>query len=502
MILSKENLINVKAEGVVMPPANVFALPEKVLQFGTGILLRGLIDDFIDKANRKGIFNGRIVVVKSTSTGGTDAFATQNGLFTQLIKGIDNGNKVDEIIINSSISRVLSASEEWDEILKVAASKDLQVIISNTTEVGITLLEDDKVSATPPKSFPGKLLAVLLKRYETFNGSIDSGLVIVPTELIVDNGNKLKGIVKQLAVNNHLSTDFINWIDTANDFCNSLVDRIVPGKPSTEDKKKAEALLGYSDDLMIMSECYRLWAIETSREKSREILSFSKADEDGVVIVDDINKFRELKLRLLNGTHTFSTGLAIVGGFTTVKEAMASETFAKFITNIANNEMAPAILNNNITLTDAHLFVGKVLDRFRNPFIEHQWISISMQYTSKMKMRNLPILQKYFAANQTPPVYMSLGFAAYILFMKSNRNEDGKYVGNLNGKDFIITDDYAGALSDYWNNPDIDTVVNLILKDEGIWGVNLTSFSSFATQVKNQLESLINKGFDITVREL
>jgi len=342
----------------------------------------------------------------------------------------------------------------------------------------------------------------LLKRYETFGGRLDSGLVIVPTELIVDNGNKLKGIVKQLAVNNHLSTDFINWIDTANDFCNSLVDRIVPGKPSAEDKKKAEELVGYSDELMIMSECYRLWAIETSREKSKQVLSFSKADAEGVVIVDDINKFRELKLRLLNGTHTFSTGLAIVGGFTTVKEAMADDTFAKFITNIANNEMSPAILNNNITLTDAHLFVSKVLDRFRNPFIEHQWISISMQYTSKMKMRNLPILQRYFAANQTPPVYMSLGFAAYILFMRSNKNEEGKYVGNLNGKDYIITDDYAGALSDYWKNPDIDTVVNLILKDEGIWGINLTSFSSFAAQVKNQLESLISKGFDTTVRAL
>ena len=249
MILSKENLVNVKAEGVFMPPANVFILPEKVLQFGTGILLRGLIDDFIDKANRKGIFNGRIVVVKSTNTGGTDAFATQDGLFTQLIKGIDNGDKVDEIIINSSISRVLSASEEWEEILKVAASKELQIIISNTTEVGITLLEDDKVTASPPKSFPGKVLAVLLKRYETFGGSLDSGVVIVATELIVDNGNKLRDIVKQLAVNNNLSADFINWIDTANDFCNSLVDRIVPGKPSAQDKKNAEELLGYSDEL-------------------------------------------------------------------------------------------------------------------------------------------------------------------------------------------------------------------------------------------------------------
>ena len=502
MNLSKQNLANVKAGTAQLPPKDVFSLPEKVLQFGTGVLLRGLIDDFIDKANRQGIFNGRIVVVKSTNTGGTDAFATQDGLYTQLIKGIDNGTKVDEVIINSSISRVLAASDEWAEILKVAASPELKVIISNTTEVGITLVDDDKVTAAPPKSFPGKLLAVLLKRFETFGGSADSGFVIVPTELVVDNGTKLKDIVKQLAINNNLSEAFISWIDSSNDFCNSLVDRIVPGKPAASELKSAEETLGYSDDLLIMSECYRLWAIETSNAKSKAILSFSKADEEGVVIVDDINKFRELKLRLLNGTHTFSCGLAIVGGFATVKEAMANTTFSTFITNISNKEMAPAILNKNINLADAQAFAGKVLDRFRNPYIEHLWISISMQYTSKMKLRNVPILQKYFAANQTPPSYMALGFAAYILFMKSTRNADGKYIGNLNGKDYTITDDYAAVLSDHWNGANAASVVNLVLKDVSLWDIDLSAFNGFKDAVTIQLEALISKGFETAVKEL
>ena len=502
MNLSKQHLPQVTIDGVKLPPANVFSLPEKVLQFGTGVLLRGLIDDFIDKANRVGIFNGRVVVVKSTSSGGTDAFATQDGLYTQLIKGIDNGNKVDEVIINSSISRVLAASDEWEEILKVATSPDLKIIVSNTTEVGITLVEDDKVTAAPPKSFPGKLLAVLLKRYETFGGSADSGFVIVPTELLVDNGVKLKSIVKQLAVNNNLSESFINWIDTANDFCSSLVDRIVPGKPAAAELKAAEETLGYSDDLLIMSECYRLWAIETASEKSKEILSFSKADEEGVVIVPDINKFRELKLRLLNGTHTFSTGLAIVGGFKTVKEAMANETFSSFITNVSHNEMAPAILNQNITLDDAKVFAGKVLDRFRNPFIEHLWLSISVQYTSKMKMRNVPILQKYFAANQTPPAFMSLGFAAYLLFMKSVQNAEGKYVGSLNGKEYTITDDYAAVLSGHWDGADAASLVNLVLKDVSLWDIDLSAFEGFAEAVTKHLESLMKNGFEATVKSL
>jgi len=502
VILTRENLVKVKFEGVKKPQEEIFNLPEKILQFGTGVLLRGLIDDYVDKANRSGIFNGRIVVVKSTNAGGTDAFAQQNGLYTHLIKGVDNGNNIDEIVINSSISRVLAANDNWEEILKIAASKDLQIIVSNTTEVGITLLPEDKVDATPPKSFPGKLLAVLLKRFETFGGVADSGLVIIPTELLVDNGKKLKDIVLQLAINNNLSPAFINWVETANDFCSSLVDRIVPGTPSITDRQAAIELLGYSDDLMIMSECYRLWAIETASERSKAILSFSKADEEGVVVVPDINKFRELKLRLLNGTHTFSCALAIVGGFTTVKEAMANHTFNHFITGIANKEMSPAILNKDITLHDAEVFVGKVLDRFCNPFIEHLWLSISVQYTSKMKSRNLPVIEKYYISQGTPPSYMALGFAAYILFMKSEKNADNKYIGTLNGKQYVITDDYAARLSEHWEGKELSAVVASILKDTTLWDKDLTSYPGFEYAVTLALESLVNKGFALTVNKL
>ncbi len=501
MILNKQNLLNIKAAGVKIPNENLLALPEKVLQFGTGVLLRGLIDDFIDKANKQGVFNGRVVVIKSTSTGGTDAFEQQNGLFTQLIKGIDNGNKVDEIIINSSISRLLSASENWAEILAVAANPQVQIITSNTTEVGISLLADDNVKATPPKSFPGKLLAVLLKRYETFGGSLESGFVIVPTELVVDNGTKLKAIVTQLASNNKLDEGFMNWLETANDFCNSLVDRIVPGKPSAAYKQTAESLLGYTDDLMIMSECYRLWAIETSSQRSKDILSFSKADEEGIVIVDDINKFRELKLRLLNGSHTFSCGLAVVGGFSTVKAAMADEVFVSFITNLANNEISPAILNQNISLADAKAFAVKVLDRYRNPFIEHLWISISAQYTAKMKMRCVPILQKHFAANQSVPNNMALGFAAYILFMKST-NVDSKFVGTLNGKDYQITDDAASVLNAHWAAKNTATVVDSILKDTSLWDIDLTSLIGFSDAVILHLNALSEKGFKQSIANI
>ena len=199
MQLSKEIIKKITPQaGLIIPDEKLFSLPEKVLQFGTGVLLRGLPDYFIDKANRKGIFNGRVVVVKSTSQGSADAFDKQDGLYTLCVKGIENGEMTEEAIINSSISRVLSAKEQWAEILACAHNPEMKIIISNTTEVGIVLTDDD-IKLSPPNSFPGKLLAFLYERYKAFYGREDSGMVIVPTELIIDNGTKLRSIVLELA---------------------------------------------------------------------------------------------------------------------------------------------------------------------------------------------------------------------------------------------------------------------------------------------------------------
>src|ERR1044072_9748777 len=134
MQLNKENIKNITSQNVIKPPEHIYELPDKVLQFGTGVLLRGLPDYFIDKANRQGVFNGRVVIVKSTDSD-SSAFDKQDGLYTQCVRGLENGKTIEENIINSSISRVLSAKDEWSEILKCAHNPHMQVIISNTTEV-------------------------------------------------------------------------------------------------------------------------------------------------------------------------------------------------------------------------------------------------------------------------------------------------------------------------------------------------------------------------------
>jgi tagaturonate reductase len=493
MQLSKENLKHIKAQpGLVIPDEKIFELPEKVLQFGTGVLLRGLPDYFIDKANRQGVFNGRVVIVKSTSQGGTDAFSQQDGLFTLCVKGIEDGNKVEETIINSSISRVLAAGDDWKKILVCAHNPDMQIVISNTTEVGITLVEDN-IYSFPPISFPGKLLAFLYERYKVFKGSEESGIVIIPTELIMNNGTKLRSIVLELAAINKLEQSFIDWINNANHFCNSLVDRIVPGKLPSNDLSETENKSGYTDELMIMSECFRLWAIESDSERVKHLLSFSQVD-DGVVIAPSIEKFRELKLRLLNGTHTFSCAVAYLSGFATVKEAMANETFASFINNLSIQEIATAISGSIIKYEEACTFAPKVIDRFRNPFLDHQWLSISVQFSSKMKMRNVPILLRHYEKSKLVPENMALGFAAFLLFMKTKKTGDNKYEGNANGKNYTVQDDNALYFSEHWQSKTVNEVVDTVLSDKDFWGADLSALPGFAEAVKTNLNLLVDKG--------
>lgn len=398
----------------------LFALPEKVVQFGTGVLLRGLPDYFIDKANKQGLFNGRVVVVKSTDQGGTDAYGEQDGLYTILEKGIENGLPIERTTINASISRVVSAKTEWQSVLDCAANPEIQIIISNTTEVGLTLVPTDAASLYP-ESFPGKLLHFLMERYSVFNGSLEFGLVIIPTELISDNGIKLKEIVIELAKLKGLDDAFINWINTANDFCSSLVDCIVPGKLPANEHAQFEQKVGYQDRLAIMSEPYRLWAIETSSEKTASILSFAAADAR-VILAPSINKYKEIKLRLLNATHSLCCGVAILSDFLTVRDALNDKSFKDFLSSMLLDEIVPLVAEGDITMEEAHNFAQQVIDRFSNQSIEHLWVNIAVQYTAKMQMRVVPLVDKYVKRHGKAPTLISFGFAAYLLFMKSKND--------------------------------------------------------------------------------
>ncbi|SEA38259.1 tagaturonate reductase [Arachidicoccus rhizosphaerae] len=474
--LNRDSLAAIKS--IPTPGEKILALPEKVLQFGTGVLLRGLPDYYIDQANKQGVFNGRILVVKSTAQNKADDFKEQDGLFTLCLRGWSKGKATSEDIINGAISRVLDSQRDWQRVLEAAASPDMQIVFSNTTEVGIVLdKEDILVKGQTPRSFPGKLLAFLLERFEKFKGDPDGskGMVIVPTELITDNGSTLKKICLELARINQLSEAFIQWLDQANDFCDSLVDRIVSGRMQPKQEAEEMGRLGYTDKLMIMSEVYGLWAIQTSRPHSAAQLSFSQVNK-GVIVTADIEKYRHLKLFLLNAPHTFSCVIAQALGFQFVNQAMNDEGFYGFISELLMEEAVPAVLGDTISKQEATDFAQQVLDRFKNPYIDHRWSDISKQMTLKMGMRCLPLMRDFFEKFGKLPERMVKGFAAYLAFLKnqfSDHGSDNNRQTTLNGAKFSLTDAKAAALAAHWDKlrdgAPLDAVIADILLDESIW---------------------------------
>ena len=492
LTLNRANLSTINSNpSLVFPTAEQLVYPERIIQFGTGVLLRGLPDFYVDEANRIGQFKGRIVVIKSTSSGDTSAFSEQDGLYTISIKGISSGETVEKSVINSSISRVLVAQHNWTDILNCAENLEIQLVISNTTEVGIAYVEE-KIGTNAPISYPGKLLAYLLRRYDFFKGSPSAGLVIIPTELIPHNADKLLEILIRLAEFNECSVEFIEWVKSSNYFCNSLVDRIVPGMLSAEQKLAAEKSLGYTDHLMIMAEPFNLWAIESASEHVKSILSFAQSSP-GCVVVPNIEKFKELKLRILNGSHTFSCSLAILRGNDLVRKSMSDSYMSSFISSLMFDEIVPALVSSSIPYEDALAFASNVKDRFSNPFIDHKWSSISVQMSSKMKMRNVPLIKMHYQKTNSAPSSMCLGFAAFLLFMRSEKNEAGQYVGKYKQYTYQITDDNANYFSNLWNENQPEELVAMCLADQSFWGDDLSQYDGFSSAVLMHLNNLLNQ---------
>lgn len=498
MKLTCFNLKKISGENIALPREEMFNYPEKILQFGTGMLLRGLPDYFIDKANRKGIFKGRIVLVESTTHVGTSEFDKQDGLYTICERGVQKGKNIEENIVSSSISRVLNANTDWKEILQCAHNPDMKVIISNTTEMGLQLVKDDDINHYPPASFPGKLLSFLYERFEAFGGTKESGMVIIPTELLPDNGKVLESIVIELAYLNSLDEDFIEWLENANHFCSSLVDRIVTGMPSPEEREQIYNDLGYRDELLTVTEVYRLWAIEGG-EEIKEVLSFHKVD-NGVKIESNIDIYRALKLRFLNATHTLVSGIAFLRDIETVKDSMDNEDMYAFLNDLMTTEINSSI-PMEIDDRVKREFIQDVQDRFRNPHLHHHWKTIAQNYSQKMKLRFLPLLAHHYKKNETVPPLFAFGFAAWITYMKAVKNEDEKYYGQKNGAFYLIDDEKAVEHYYLWKNNNTEQVVQQVMNDNSFWQENLMSFPGFYESVLKNLNLITSVGMRKAVEQ-
>ena len=296
--------------------------PIKIVQFGEGNFLRAFVDWMIQELNDAGVYNGNIAVVQPQPFGRVKELAEQNGLYTVIQEGVQNNEFVSKSQIIDSISEFIDPYMNFEAYLQLAEVETLELMISNTTEAGIVLDESDSIEATPPKTFPGKVLAFLLHRYRHFNGDLTKGLYIVPCELIDNNGDELHRCVKRLAEVHHLEEGFMTWLDEANTFTNTLVDRIVPGYPAKRIEEFTNQF-GYLDKNMVLGEVFHLWVIE-DRNGISSVLKGAEANLN-ILFVKDIKPYKIRKVRILNGLHTLMVPVSYLYGIDTVGETMNDE---------------------------------------------------------------------------------------------------------------------------------------------------------------------------------
>ncbi|MDF2571211.1 MAG: uxaB, partial [Sporomusa sp.] len=230
------NQLNAETLKKLIPPSDlevvtVGDLPERVIQFGEGNFLRAFVDCMIHRLNKQGLFNGKIVLVQPIAEGLADKINEQDGLYTLLLRGLQEGKIVEQKEIITSVSRGINPYTDWAACLQCAENPAIEFVVSNTTEAGITYDPADRLENRPPVSFPGKLTAYLYHRFQYFKGDVDKGMVIIPCELIERNGEQLKEIVLRLAQEWGLPAAFSEWVIAHNTFVNTLVDRVVTGYP-------------------------------------------------------------------------------------------------------------------------------------------------------------------------------------------------------------------------------------------------------------------------------
>lgn len=481
------------ASRVVLPTPAMRALPERAVQFGTGAFLRGFVDYFLDVANAQGRFNGRVVAIGSTGSGRDRSFSEQDGLYTLVTRGLVRGEAQEELRVIGSVSRALSAVDEWAAVLECAHNPDLVVVFSNTTEVGISLDADDSPDSGTPVSFPGKLTRFLYERAQAFEYAAASGVVVIPCELIERNGDTLRAIVLELAERWGYERAFSDWVLAHVPFCNTLVDRIVPGTPQGADAGLLAERLGYHDELLTTSEHFRLFVIE-GNAAMRARLEFPSANA-GVVMTSDVEPYRERKVRLLNGTHTIAVSIALLSGCETVLDAMNHALVGTFIRRVLQDEILPTV-----DVPDADAFAKAVIDRFENPHIRHALADITLHGTTKLRVRIVPTLQRAASLHGRVPDCLALGFAAHLVHLRarplpSSGVQAGSWPVDSAGDDIRTRWESVEASA-----PDaVRAFVTDVCADVSLWGADLTALPSFTDSVARCVHSLVTAGAERTL---
>ncbi len=485
--LSYATLKNVGYDGFILESA-----PEKVLQFGEGNFLRAFVNYWFDVANEKAGWNGKCCLVQPIAPGLAKMINEQEGLYTLYLRGNENGQKVDRKRVISSVSRCLNPYEEegFNEMMKVAVSDDLEYVVSNTTEAGIVYDPACQLSDKPCSSFPGKLTQVLYERFKAGKG----GLVILSCELIDNNGKELLKCVNQYIDQWGLEAEFAAYVNDKCTFCSTLVDRIVPGRiRDAAEVARLDAENGYTDPLTVVGEVFGVWNIE-GPAWLEEQLPYKRAGVN-CIVVPDVTPYKKRKVRILNGAHTGFVLGAYLGGFDIVRDCMEDDSVRGFMNKMLYDEVVPIL---PLAKEDAEGFAAAVQDRFNNPFVNHELMSISLNSTSKWRARNMPSFLEYIEKYGKLPTCLTMSFAAYIAFFSNDiqeLNDAGLVCRRPKGNTYTCSDD-RWALEFYYEhrNDSVEELVHAVMTNEQMWGQDLTAIEGFEAATVANLTKIRTEG--------
>jgi tagaturonate reductase len=465
--------------------------PTKILQFGEGNFLRAFTDWIVHKMNKEAGFDAGIDIIQPLPNGMVERLKKQDGLYHVYLKGIKNGTPITGFTLIDCVNQCLNPYTDYNTYLLSVLNPDLRFVISNTTEAGICMETTDRPDMMPQISFPGKVTALLYERYKAFNGDPSKGLIFFSCELIDRNGEMLKMYVLQHAQNWKLGDSFTDWINSSCCFCSTLVDRIVPGFPGGE-IKQIQQELGYEDNLVVVGEYFHLWVIEAPEWVKSEF----PAEKAGlnVKFVRDMKRFREQKVQVLNGCHTGSYAVSLLSGFDTVREAYENIEVGAFMKELVYDEILP-ILDG--TENELMTFANKILERFSNPYIRHQWQSIALNAMSKWETRNLPSLINFQKTHNMLPQKLVFSLAAMIAYFKGESKGEQYHVKD----DEWILDFYKEAWSECDGSPiSIYNLVEKVLRLNKVWKRDLNQIPNLTITVSHYLFLIEQVGMKSAVK--
>lgn len=457
--------------------------PVKVLQFGEGNFMRAFVDWIIHTMNQKTDFNGDIQMVQPIDAGLGQLINGQEGLYHVVLNGILHNKMVNETTLIDCVRGVINPYSDYQAFLDQGKNADLEFIFSNTTEAGIAFDENDTDFSKTPHTFPGKLCALLHTRFEYFQGNPPTHLHIIPCELIEKNGETLKEMLIQYAKLWNLSGAFTEWLSSGITFSNTLVDRIVPGFPK-ENITEIQETIGFSDQLVVTAEPFHLWVIEPHYAGKDSPELFSKrfpAQAAGleVKVVEDLVPYRTRKVRILNGAHTVLVPVAYLKGWRTVREAVEDAEMGEFLRKAIYEEIVPTL---DLPQEELHSFAESVMERFKNPYIRHELISIALNSVSKFKVRVLPSLLGFVEKNQSLPASLTHALACLIAFYKGSWDTE---VIPLND-----TEEVLSFMKNAWSANSVQETVEMVLSNQHFWGQDLCKINGLVPLVVESINQI------------